>query len=275
EPVTREELTRIERFINEEVRRDSATEAREMGMEAAQAEGAMALFGEKYGDQVRVLRLGPHSLELCGGTHVERTGEIGLCKILSETGVAAGVRRIEAVTGVRAIEWVEAQEERLRRIGEQINAGPEELEERVIQVVERGRRLEKEVGELKAQMAQAAGGDLAADAIEVAGVKVVAARLNGSDAKTLRETVDRLKSRLGTAAVVLATVSGEKVQLAAGVTQGETERLQAGKLVNFVAERVGGRGGGRPDMAQAGGNRPEDLDDALSAVPEWVREQLG
>ncbi len=275
EPVTREELVWIERFINDEIRRNSATEAREMSMEAAQAEGAMALFGEKYGDQVRALRLGPHSLELCGGTHVERTGEIGLCKIVSETGVAAGVRRIEAVTGAAALEWVESQEDRLRRIGDQVNAGPDEIEERVGQVVERGRRLEKELGELKAQMAQAAGGDLAAEALDIGGLKVVAARLDGSDAKTLRDTVDRLKNRLGSAAIVLGTVAGEKVQLAAGVTQGETARIKAGDLVNFVAERVGGRGGGRPDMAQAGGNRPQELDNALNAVPDWVRGQLG
>lgn len=275
EPVTRDELTRIERFINDEIRRNSPTEAREMSMEAAQAEGAMALFGEKYGDEVRVLRLGPHSLELCGGTHVERTGEIGLCKIVSEAGVAAGVRRIEALTGAAAVESVEVQEVRLHRIAEQVNAGPEVVEERVGQVVERNRRLEKEVDELKAKMAQVAGGDLAAEALDIGGMKVVAARLDGSDAKTLRETVDRLKSRLGTAAIVLGTASGEKVQLAAGVTQSDTDRVKAGDLVNFVAERVGGRGGGRPDMAQAGGNRPQDLHDALSAVPEWIRAQLG
>ncbi len=275
EPVTHDEMIRIERFINDEIRRNSPTEVREMSMEAAQAEGAMALFGEKYGDEVRVLRLGPHSLELCGGTHVERTGDIGLCKILSETGVAAGVRRIEALTGARAIEWVEAQQDRLGRIAAQVNAGADEVEERVGQIVERSRRLEKEVGELKGQLAQAAGGDLAEQAVEIDGLKVIAARLDGSDAKTLRDTVDRLKNKLGSAVVLVATVNEGKVQLAAGVTSGDTDRLKAGDLVNFVAAQVGGRGGGRPDMAQAGGDQPEGLDDALAAVPDWVRQQLG
>jgi alanyl-tRNA synthetase len=275
EPVTHDELIRIERFINDEIRRNSPTEVREMSMEDAQAEGAMALFGEKYGDQVRVLRLGPQSLELCGGTHVERTGDIGLCKIVSETGVAAGVRRIEALSGARAIEWVEAQQDRLGRIAHQVNAGADEVEERVGQIVERSRRLEKEVGELKGQLAQAAGGDLAEQAVEIGGLKVVAARLDGSDAKTLRDTVDRLKNRLGSAAVLVATVNEGKVQLAAGVTSGDTDRLKAGDLVNFVASQVGGRGGGRPDMAQAGGDQPEGLDEALAGVPDWIRQQLG
>jgi alanyl-tRNA synthetase len=275
EPVTRAQLAEIERFINAEIRRNSATEVREMRMEDAVAEGAMALFGEKYGDQVRVLRIGPESLELCGGTHVERTGDIGLCRIVSETGVAAGVRRIEAVTGARAIESLQAQDERLRRIAETVNSGLDEVEQRVDQLAERSRRLEKELEQAKAKLASQAGGDLAAQALEIDGIQVLAARLDGADSKTLRETVDGLKGRLGAAAVVLGTVANGKVQLVAGVTNGETGRVRAGDLVNHVAGFVGGRGGGRPDMAQAGGNEPDGLDAGLADVPRWIREQLG
>jgi len=275
EPVTRAQLAEIERFVNAEVRRNSPVEVREMRMEEAVAEGAMALFGEKYGDQVRVLRIGPESLELCGGTHVDRTGDIGLCRVLSETGVAAGVRRIEAVTGARAIESLQAQDDRLRRIAETVNAGLDEVENRVEQLTERSRRLDKELEQAKARLASQAGGDLAARTVEIDGLQVLAARLDDADSKTLRETVDGLKGRLGAAAVVLATVANGKVQLVAGVTNGETGRIRAGDLVNHVAGFVGGRGGGRPDMAQAGGNDPAGLDDALADVPRWVREQLG
>ena len=275
EPVTRAQLAEIERFVNAEVRRNSPVEVREMRMEEAVAEGAMALFGEKYGDQVRVLRIGPESLELCGGTHVDRTGDIGLCRVLSETGVAAGVRRIEAVTGARAIESLQAQDDRLRRIAETVNAGLDEVENRVEQLTERSRRLDKELEQAKARLASQAGGDLAARTVEIDGLQVLAARLDDADSKTLRETVDGLKGRLGAAAVVLATVANGKVQLVAGVTNGETGRIRAGDLVNHVAGFVGGRGGGRPDMAQAGGNDPAGLDGALADVPRWVREQLG
>jgi len=274
EPVSADELTRIERFVNAEIRRNSPAETRVMSMDDAVAEGAMALFGEKYGDEVRVLRLGPESLELCGGTHVDRTGDIGLCKITSETGIAAGVRRIEAVTGARAVEWVEEQETRLRRIAGTVNAGVDEVEKRVGQLAERARRLEKELEQVKAKLASAAGGDLAEQATDIDGIRVLAARLDGADARTLRDTVDRLKNKLGAAAVVLATVNEGKVQLAAGVTKAETGRVRAGDLVNFVAEQVGGRGGGRPDMAQAGGNDPAALEGALGSVPDWVRSKL-
>ena len=275
EPVTRAQLAEIERFVNAEIRRNSPAEVREMRMEDAVAEGAMALFGEKYGDQVRVLRIGPESLELCGGTHVDRTGDIGLCRILSETGVAAGVRRIEAVTGAKAIESLQAQDERLRRIAETVNAGLDEVEQRVEQVADRSRRLEKELEQAKARLASQAGGDLAAQAVEIDGLHVLAARLDDADSKTLRDTVDGLKGRLGAAAVVLGTVANGKVQLVAGVTNGETARIRAGDLVNHVAGFVGGKGGGRPDMAQAGGNDPAGLDDGLADVARWVREQLG
>ncbi|WP_070989924.1 alanine--tRNA ligase [Halofilum ochraceum] len=275
EPVTRAQLAEIERFVNAEIRRNSPAEVREMRMEDAVAEGAMALFGEKYGDQVRVLRIGPESLELCGGTHVDRTGDIGLCRILSETGVAAGVRRIEAVTGAKAIESLQSQDERLRRIAETVNAGLDEVEQRVEQVADRSRRLEKELEQAKARLASQAGGDLAAQAVEIDGLHVLAARLDDADSKTLRDTVDGLKGRLGAAAVVLGTVANGKVQLVAGVTNGETGRIRAGDLVNHVAGFVGGKGGGRPDMAQAGGNDPAGLDDGLADVARWVREQLG
>jgi alanyl-tRNA synthetase len=275
EPVTRAQLAEIERFVNAEIRRNSPAEVREMRMEDAVAEGAMALFGEKYGDQVRVLRIGPESLELCGGTHVERTGDIGLCRILSETGVAAGVRRIEAVTGARAIESLQAQDDRLRRIAGTVNSGLDEVEQRVEQVAERGRRLEKDLEQAKARLASQAGGDLASQAVEIDGLHVLAARLDDADSKTLRETIDGLKGRLGAAAVVLGTVANGKVQLVAGVTNGETGRIRAGDLVNHVAGFVGGKGGGRPDMAQAGGNDPAGLDDGLADVTRWVRERLG
>jgi len=274
EPVTHDELAEIERFINAEIRRNSPTEVRHMQMEEAVAEGAMALFGEKYGEEVRVLRLGPHSLELCGGTHVERTGDIGFCKIVTETGVAAGTRRVEAVTGGRALEWVQQQQARLKRIGDTVGASGDDVEQRAAQLVERARRLEKELEQAKARLAASAGGDLAEQAVEVDGLQVLAARLDGADAKTLRETVDRLKNKLGRAAVVIGTVNDGKVQLAAGVTKADTGRINAGELVNFVASHVGGRGGGRPDMAQAGGDQPDRLDPALGRVADWVRDTL-
>jgi len=274
DPVSAAELAEIEHFINAEIRRNSATQVRHMQMEEAVAEGAMALFGEKYGEQVRVLRLGPHSLELCGGTHVERTGDIGLCKIVAETGVAAGTRRIEAVTGARALDWVQQQQERHERVAAAVGGSIDDVEQRARQIAERTRRLEKELEQAKARLAASAGGDLAEQAIDVDGLKVLASRLDGADAKTLRETVDRLKNKLGQAAVVIGTVNNGKVQLAAGVTKSATDRIDAGELVNVVAAQVGGRGGGRPDMAQAGGDRPDHLDDALAQVPEWVRRTL-
>ena len=274
EPVTPEQLARIERFVNEEIRRNSPTEVREMRMEDAVAEGAMALFGEKYGEQVRVLRIGPESLELCGGTHVDRTGDIGYFRIVSETGVAAGVRRIEAVTGARAVESVQALDARMQRVAAALNAGTDEVEKRVDQLADRNRTLQKELEQAKQRLASQAGGDLAEQAVEVDGLQVLAARIDDADSKTLRDTVDRLKNRLGSAAVVLGTVSNGKVQLVAGVTNGETGRLKAGDLVNHVAGFVGGRGGGRPDMAQAGGSEPDGLDNGLADVERWVREQL-
>ncbi|HHB13256.1 MAG TPA: alanine--tRNA ligase [Chromatiales bacterium] len=274
EPVTAEQLREIERLVNEQIRANAEAQAQEMPMDEALKQGAMALFGEKYGDRVRVLKIGEFSVELCGGTHVRRAGDIGLFKIVSESGVAAGVRRIEALTGQAALDWIEEQERKLGHIASLVRGGPEDVDRKVEQVVERSRALEKELERLKAKLAAQAGQDLAARALDVQGVKVLAERLEGADPKTLRETVDRLKNRLGSAVVVLGTVREGKVSLVVGVTRDLTDRIQAGELANVVAQQVGGRGGGRPDMAQAGGTRPDGLAKALESVPSWVEERL-
>ncbi|MDZ7802597.1 MAG: alanine--tRNA ligase [Thiohalophilus sp.] len=274
EPISREQLQQIETLVNAHIRRNHPVETQVMAPDAAIAAGALALFGEKYGEAVRVLRMGEFSMELCGGTHVERTGDIGLFKIISEGGVAAGVRRIEAMTGQRALQWVEENEAQLEELAGMFKGAREQLAERVRQTLEHNRQLEKEVERLKAKLASSQGSDLAAQAREIDGLKVLAARLDGADPKSLRETVDQLKNKLGSAAVVLATVSGDKVALVAGVSKDHTDKLKAGELVNMVAQQVGGKGGGRPDMAQAGGSQPEGLDAALASVPEWVREKL-
>jgi alanyl-tRNA synthetase len=245
-----------------------------MPVEEALQAGAMALFGEKYGHEVRVLSMGDFSVELCGGTHVSRVGDIGLFKIIQETGIASGVRRIEAITGEAAVAYVEQTEKRLQGIAELVKGSPEDAQSRVSQLLDRNRKLEKELDRIKAKLASQQGSDLASQAVEIAGIKVLAARLDGAEAKTLRDTVDQLKNRLGAAAVVLATVAGGKVSLVAGVSKDQTGRIKAGDLVSTVARQVGGRGGGRPDMAQAGGNQPENLDAALASVPDWVRSQL-
>ena len=273
-PLTREELLEIERLVNEQIRANAPVETRVMSFDDARSSGAMALFGEKYGDSVRVLRIGDFSMELCGGTHATRAGDIGLFKIISEGGVASGVRRIEALTGEAAVAAMEAADETLVRVAGLVKAGRDDLEDKVQQLLERSRKLEKELEQLKGKLASAAGSDLSAQAVEVAGLKVLAARLDGADAKSLRDTVDQLKNKLGSAAVVLATVSGDKVSLVAGVTADQTQKLKAGELVNMVAQQVGGKGGGRPDMAQAGGTDPAGLDAALNSVPDWVRQQL-
>jgi alanyl-tRNA synthetase len=275
EAVTAPQLRTIERMVNEQIRANHPVETRIMALDEAKGVGAMALFGEKYGDKVRVLSMGDFSVELCGGTHVARTGDIGLFRLLGEGGVAAGVRRIEAVCGERALNWVDENEARLLRVADLVKGGRDSAAEKVEQVIERSRALEKELERLKAKLASAQGADLASQAVEVNGVKVLAARLDGADAKTLRETVDQLKGRLGAAVVVLGAAVDGKVNLAAGVTQAECGRVKAGDLVNAVATQVGGKGGGRPDMAMAGGTRPEGLDAALAAVVPWVRERLG
>jgi alanyl-tRNA synthetase len=274
-PLSREELAEIERLVNEHIRRNHVVETRLMALDDAKASGAMALFGEKYDEQVRVLRMSDFSVELCGGTHVKATGDIGLFKIVAEQGIASGVRRIEAVTGEQALAWVAAEEERLQRIAGLLNANRDEVDDKVSRLVERNKKLEKELEQLKAKLASAAGSDLAAQAVEVAGTKVLAAQLDGVDPKALRDTLDQLKNKLGSAVVLLAAVSGDKVSLVAGVTPDRTDRVKAGDLVRTIAEMVGGKGGGRPDMAQAGGSRPEALPQALAAVEPWVRERLG
>jgi len=274
EPVSREQLLTIERMVNHEVRANHLVETRIMSLEDAKASGAMALFGEKYADQVRVLRMGEFSTELCGGTHVKAVGDIGLIKVVSESGIAAGVRRIEAITGASALEWVEADEERLLRLAGLLKGGREDVDERVTQLIDRARRLEKELEQLKAKAASSAGQDLAAQAVDIQGVKTLAARLDGADPKSLRVTLDQLKDKLGSAVVVLAAESDGKVSLVAGVTKDLTDRLKAGDLIREVAEKVGGKGGGRPDMAQAGGNDPAGLPAALELVPGWVAARL-
>jgi alanyl-tRNA synthetase len=274
EGLTAEQLTEIEILVNEQIRANLPVETRVMDFDAARKAGAMALFGEKYGDEVRVLSMGDFSIELCGGTHVGRTGDIGLLRIVSEGGIASGVRRIEAVTGERALQRVHDDDRRLHQIAALLKGSRDDVVDRVQQVLERNRQLEKEVNQLKGKLASNAGSDMASQAVDINGVKVLAARLDGGDAKALRDTVDQLKQKLGTAAVVLATVNGDKVNLAAGVTRDAIGRLKAGDLVNHVAVQVGGKGGGRPDMAMAGGNDPAALDGALASVKEWVRSKV-
>ncbi|MGD8595020.1 MAG: DHHA1 domain-containing protein, partial [Gammaproteobacteria bacterium] len=274
EPVTAEQLREIENLVNEKIRANLPVDTRLMKHDEAIAAGAMALFGEKYGDTVRVLNMGDFSIELCGGTHVGRTGDIGVFKIISETGTAAGVRRIEAVAGASALRWINENDQRLLLIAAAVKAGRDDVDSKVNQVLRRNKELEKEVEKLQAQLASSRGGDLLSQAQDIDGIKVLAARLDGVDPKSLRDTTDQLKNKLGSAAVVLATVQGDKVSLVAGVTQDQTDRLRAGNLVNAVAQQVGGKGGGRPDMAMAGGNNPAALDAALKSVPDWVRQQL-
>jgi alanyl-tRNA synthetase len=275
EPVTAEQLAQIEAIVNEQIRQNHEVQTQLMDLEAAKASGAMALFGEKYDSKVRVLSMGDFSVELCGGTHVNRTGDIGLFKIVAESGIAAGVRRIEAVTGERALAWVNSAEQQLATIAAMLKGKRDEVADRVSQLLERSRKLEKELDQLKQKLASSAGSDLASQAVEIAGIKVLAARLDGVDPKSLRDTVDQLKQKLGTAAVVLATASGDKVSLVAGVSKDATDRIKAGELVNVVAQPCGGKGGGRPDMAQAGGKDASALDAALASVTDWVNRQLG
>ncbi|MEJ2424868.1 MAG: alanine--tRNA ligase [Candidatus Thiodiazotropha sp.] len=275
EPITREQLQTIEQMVNEQIRHNHPVETRIMSLDQAKQTGAMALFGEKYADEVRVLRMGDFSTELCGGTHVNAVGDIGLFKITGETGIAAGVRRVEAVTGQRAIEWIEADEERLQTVAELIKTGREDVESKLEQLLERNRRLEKELDQLKSKLASAAGSDLASQAVSLGEVKVLAANLEGADPKSLRDTLDQLKNKLGSAVLLLTTVKDGKVSLVAGVTKDLTGQVKAGDLVKMAAEKVGGKGGGRPDMAQAGGSNPDALPEALAQVESWVKAQLG
>lgn len=273
QPVTDAEIAKIEALVNAEILANHATQARVLPIEEAQKTGAMMLFGEKYGDEVRVLDIGT-SRELCGGTHVQRTGDIGLFKIVAESGIQAGVRRVEAVTGENALAYLQSLEGTVRQIAGSLKAAPAEVPARLGQVMEQVRSLEKELAALKGKLASSQGDELMQKAVDVKGVKVLAAVLDGADAKALRETMDKLKDKLKTAAIVLAAVDGGKVQLAAGVTADSTGKVKAGELVNFVAQQVGGKGGGKPDMAMAGGTDPTHLAKALDSVQGWVGERV-
>jgi alanyl-tRNA synthetase len=274
-PLTVDQLAAVETLVNAQIRANSEAQVQEMALADAQAAGAMALFGEKYGEQVRVLRLGDFSIELCGGTHVSRAGDIGLFKIVSESAVAAGVRRIEAVAGERAVAWLRQADERLRRIAAALQAGEADVLDKLEQLLARQREQDKELERLRGRLASQAGDGLLDRAVEVAGAKVLAARLEVADAKALREQADRLRDKLGSAVLVLAGVDGDKVSLVAAVSADLTGRIKAGELVNAVAGQVGGKGGGRPDMAMAGGNQPQALPAALDGVADWVRQRLG
>jgi alanyl-tRNA synthetase len=275
QPLTSEQRSQVEKLVNDEIRGNAEAAIRMMDYEQAIAGGAMALFGEKYDSRVRVLSMGEFSTELCGGTHVKRTGDIGIFHIVSETGVAAGVRRIEAVTGQAALDYVNRVDTQLADIAQLVHGAPEETATKVREALERIRALEKENRGLKGKLALGQGTDLAATAVEVGGVMVLATRLDGADAGTLRSAVDQLKSRLGSAIVVLGSVeSDSKVMLVAGVTPDQTGRVKAGELISAVAAQVGGKGGGRADFAQAGGSKPQALDEALASVTPWVRARL-
>lgn len=271
-PVTREQILEIEKRVNAEILLNSDTQARVMDIESAQKTGALMLFGEKYGETVRVLDIGS-SRELCGGTHVSRTGDIGLFKVMSESGVAAGVRRIEAITGAKALGYVQDLEAVIHSAAAMMKTQPAELEPRLAQVLDQMKALEREVGALKGKLASSQGDELLAQAVDVKGIKVLAAVLEGADVATLRSTMDKLKDKLKTAAIVLAAVNDGKVSLIAGVTADSIGKVKAGELVNFVAQQVGGKGGGKPDMAQAGGTDASGLPAALQGVAAWVGER--
>ncbi len=272
-PVTDAQIRQIETLVNAEILSNAQAQARVMDIESAQKTGAMMLFGEKYGDSVRVLDIGS-SRELCGGTHVKATGDIGVFKVVAEGGVAAGVRRIEAVTGANALAYLQSLEDTVNHAAGALKATPAELNQRIAQVLDQVKTLEKEVSSLKGKVASAQGDELMTQAVEIKGVKLLAAKLEGADAKTLRETLDKLKDKLKTAVIVLAAAEGDKVQIAAGVTADSVSKVKAGELVNFVAQQVGGKGGGKPDMAMAGGTDASGLPKALASVQAWVTERL-
>lgn len=274
EPVNEQQLHTIERMINQQIRLNHSVDTQLMDLEEAKTSGAMALFGEKYDAKVRVLSMGDFSSELCGGTHVNRTGDIGLLKITSEAGIASGVRRIEAVTGEVALDVIEATQHRLQTVAASLKAKPDNIEEKTEQLVQRARQLEKELDSLKSKLASSAGSDLASSAESIGGINVLAAQLEGADSKSLRDTVDQLKNKLSPAAIILSAVDGDKITLIAGVTKDITDKIRAGDLVAHVATQVGGKGGGRPDMAQGGGNQADKLADALTSVNDWISSKL-
>jgi alanyl-tRNA synthetase len=272
-PVTDAQIAEIEKRVNAEILANVATSAKVLPLEAAKATGAMMLFGEKYGEEVRVLEIGS-SKELCGGTHVQRTGDIGFFTIIAEGGVAAGVRRVEAVTGMAALEYVQGMEATLGGVAGTLKVVSKEVPARVRAMMEQVRDLEKELAQLKGRLAGAQGDELVSSSVEINGVKVLAAKLEGADAKALRETMDKLKDKLKSAVIVLAAADGDKVQIAAGVTADVMAKIKAGDLVNFVAGQVGGKGGGKPDMAMAGGTDASKLPEALASVQGWVAGKL-
>ncbi len=274
EPLTADEISTIERLVNEQIRLNNAVSAQIMAKDDAVKAGAMALFGEKYGAEVRVLKIGDFSTELCGGTHVARAGDIGCFKIISENGVAAGVRRIEAVTGANCLAWFAQRESALVQIADLVKGTPDKAVEKVEQLVERARGLEKQLERLNSKLASTTGDELMAKAVEINGVKVLATTVENVDAKILREIVEQLKNKLHNAVVVLASVEGEKVSVVAGVSKDQTAKVKAGELANFVAAKIGGKGGGKPDLAQAGGNNPAALVGALVEVIELMKQQI-
>lgn len=274
EPLTLSQIAAIEAEVNQQIRANLPVNTEVMAIDAARAKGAMALFGEKYGEQVRVLSMGDFSIELCGGTHVERTGDIGLCRIVMESGVASGVRRIEALCGSQALAWIDAGEQTLRQSAELLRGSRDTVLDKVRQLLERNRQLERDLAQAQARLASSQGADLMSQVIDVKGVKVLSARLDGVDPKGLRGSVDQLKQRLGSGVVVVATAAQDRVSLVAGVTRDLTDRIRAGDLVNHVAQQVGGKGGGRPDMAMAGGSDVTHLSAALDSVAAWVETIL-
>ncbi|MEE9222056.1 MAG: alanine--tRNA ligase-related protein, partial [Nitrosomonadaceae bacterium] len=272
-PLTDAEIRKVEAMVNAEIFTNTKTDARVMTMEDAQKTGALMLFGEKYGEEVRVLDIGS-SRELCGGTHVNRTGDIGLFKIRAQSGIAAGIRRVEAITGEAALEYVQQKEIRLQEIAKVLKTQPEEATQKISHIIDNVRRLEKNLSRLKSKLAGSQGDDLIDQAREIKGVKVLAVSLEGADAKTMRETLDRFKNKLKSCIVVLGAEEAGKVTLIAGVTADLTAKVKAGDLANFVALQVGGKGGGRADIAQAGGTQPDNLPTALDSVADWVKQQL-
>ena len=274
EPVSQEQIYAIERQVNAQIMRNIETHDVQMPLEEAKKAGAMALFGEKYDAVVRVVSMGDYSTELCGGTHVDRSGDIGFFKIVGESGIAAGVRRIEAVTGSGAVAWAERRESQIDAVAELLKSSRDEVEDKVRQLVDRLREQEKALAQLKSRIATQAGSDLSERAEDINGTRVLTANLEGADSKALRDTLDQLKNKLGSAAIVLASADDGKVRVVAGVTKDKTAVIKAGDLVNIAAAEVGGKGGGRPDMAQAGGNQPENIDQALAAAKAWLTQKL-
>ena len=271
--MTNEEIRQVESIVNAEIFSNLETQSRVMEIEAAKETGALMLFGEKYGDEVRVLNIGS-SCELCGGTHVKRTGDIGLFTIVAEGGVAAGVRRVEAVTATNALSYMQDMETTLGGVAGTLKVLPAEVPTRINGLLDQVKKLERDLTAAKGKLASSQGDDLATQAMDINGIKVLAATLEGADANTLRETMDKLKDKLESAAIVLAAVNGEKVSIAAGVTKDLIGKIKAGELVNHVASQVGGKGGGKPDMAMAGGTDASQLPQALASVEAWVKERI-